>query len=197
MEEHPRDNVGIKVTVAQAEFVRALRVFANLARSPAKFRAAQFTLAPTEGGLELIGPGSATVVVAEGTWLGRASFSASIVFSNLKVPPAGAFVVIWTDTERLWMGKMSVPCVWKPLGAVRSDENVGLDKPADHLHTLELEAQCSDAVLIAQGHTKELFAARGWRKQRILDALRPLAELGVNYDDLVHLVARAISRRGK
>lgn len=185
------------MTVARAEFVQALKVFAKLAKSASRFRAAQFTLAPAQGGIELIGPGVATTMQAEGYWPGRATFSSSIVLSNLKAPPDGTLIVIRSDKARVWFSGMSVPCVWQDLGPMEVDEAVGLEKPTDHLDALEMEARHSDAVLITQGHSKELLASRDWRKRRILDALSALAEFGVTYDDLVEIVARAIRRRAK
>jgi hypothetical protein len=186
-----------QLLVPLVEFRSGLKTLQHMAEKPARFRRAQMALEFDGRFATCIGPGVAFSMNAQGDWPGRATFAASLMLSLHKVPPGGTPVAIRTDTRRIQIDTMSVPCNWQPAEIEEGASFVDLPEPMDRLHMLEMLGRYSKDELYRQGFRNHIRRAKTWRYRKIVDALEHLAELGVTYDDLAHVVEEALKRNAK
>lgn len=186
-----------QLLVELLELKAGLKTLAHMAAKPDRFRRAQMALEFDGRFATCIGPGVAFSMNAQGDWPGRATFAASLMLSLHRVPPTRTPVAIRTDTQRIHIDTMSVPCTWQPAEIEEGASFVDLPEPMDRLHMLEMLARYSKDALYRQGFQNHIKPAKAWRYRKIVDALEHLAELGVTYDDLAHVVEEAIKRNAR
>jgi hypothetical protein len=183
-----------QLLVALPEFKTGLKALKPMADKAGRFRKAEMALEFDGRYATFVGPGVVFSVNALGEWPGRATFSAGLLLSLCQVPPTARDVTIRTDTRRIWVDTLSMPCTWQAAVIEDGAEFVGLPQPMDHAHMLQMLHAYSKDELYKQGFQKHIKRAKAWRYRCIVTALASLAPLGVTYDDLAHVVEMALKR---
>lgn len=176
------------------EFSTAINSFRLMAQKPAKFRSAKVSLEFDGRFASLVCPGHAVSFNAAGLWPGRATFSANLIIALIRSPPTGEHLEISTDTKRITVGSTSMACTWQKAIIEDGDSYFSLPEPIDHLHMLQMLERYGRDSLYQQGFQRMIRNAKAWRIKRITTALESLAEFGVTFDDLAHLVSESIKR---
>ncbi len=109
----PTGIVCCQVTIARADFLKALEHFRVMARRIGWYQRTKITVSAIPGGIELLTSSVGVDVPARGFWTGQARFNATILFGFVAHPPMDAELRVITDGQRIWINKTSVPCSWK------------------------------------------------------------------------------------
>lgn len=189
------DGPPYQLTCVTGEFVFMLASFnPMLGGKGTKLRASKASLEFDGRFATVVCPGHAVSFNASGVWPGRATFSLNLIRAMLLSPPSSDALLIRTDTRRLTIGTTGVECSWQKAIIEDGDNYFSLPEPTDHLHMLQMLERYGRSPLYQQGFQRHLRSAKAWRLRRIHSALEHLADLGVTFDDLAHLVDEAIQR---
>lgn len=183
-----------QLLIPLVEFKSCLKSLNQVAAKPARYRAAKVSMEFDGRFVTLICPGVVLNMNGEGDWQGRATFSINLLLAFVRVPPTSATVQIRTDTKRILIETTSMECAWQSAMFEDADSFLSLPEPMDQLHMLQMLAKYSKDELYTQGFQAHIKHANAWRYVRITKALEHLAELGVTYDDLAHLVKESLAR---
>ena len=134
---------------------------------------------------------------AVGEWPGRCTFPANLLFGFLSIPTKSNPIIVKCDTQQIRIDGTATGCSWQKAIIDDMENFVSLPEPIDHLDMLKMLEKYSKDSLYAQGFHRNIRSAKAWRTKLINEALDPLSQLGVNFDDLAHLVQETLVRESR
>jgi len=182
-------NFELKVNRTQlADGLKRLRKLVK----PKKVTEAIFTF---ENNALMIELGGVTVeATAEGTWRGLVRVAGRAVL-NLAValPADDPLHVSLKDGERLYIGSLSLPCIWHDA----EERTIPLPMDAPLTALLGVRYKFTDDEIFRSGLTNPIAEAEAQRKMLTRSAANKLEPLGVRFEDVEQLVDATLRRVNK